>query len=61
MNNTPILTGKAFFKDARQVSGRNPDSIVLHHKNHLILLSAGGKAENRLPGPVLDRIGNQLV
>ena len=47
LDHAPILSGKAFFKNARQVGGGNPDSVVLHHEDHLILLPAGGNAAAR--------------
>ena len=61
LNQTTILTGKSLFKDTGQIGRSNPDSIVLHDKNNLILLFMSRNAENRLLSTILDRIDNQLI
>ncbi len=49
------------FKDTGQIGRSNPDSIILHDKNHLILPFMSRNAENRLFHTILDRIGDQLI
>jgi hypothetical protein len=61
LNQTTILTGKSLFKDTGQIGRSNPDSIVLHDKDNLILPFMSRNAENRLLRTILDRIDNQLI
>ena len=58
LNQTTILTGKSLFKDTGQIGRSNPDSIVLHDKDNLILPFMSRNAENRLLRTILDRIDN---
>ena len=51
----------ALFKDTGQIGRSNPDSIVLHDKDNLILPFMSRNAENRLLRTILDRIDNQLI
>ena len=61
LNQTTILTGKSLFKNTGQIGRSNSDSIVLHHKDNLILPFMSRNAKNRLFSTILDRIGNQLI
>ena len=61
LNKTTILTGKSLFKNTGQIGRSNSDSIVLHHKDNLILPFMSRNAKNRLFSTILDRIGNQLI
>ena len=61
LNQTTILTGKSLLKNTGKIGRSNPDSIVLHDKDNLILPFMSRNAENRLLRTILDRIDNQLI
>ena len=48
LNLATVLACKSLFKNTGQIGCSNPDSIVLHDKNNLILPFMSRNAENRL-------------